>query len=308
MCVAPPFPLQDQALTPHQFEKFTSQLLLKAPLQPPAICAEILSPSLTSIVDPLHLQYIQRLIEKDIVSLGDVLVALLRTSSVRSSAPTSPDGGAGGNREALEQDIFLVLATVLRARKPKSADSVWAAVQALSDWMEAVMAASAGMLDDTGTGEHAVDSVTGMPSTGGEGKGRREALAEVVIALGGNEDVGRILGEGGRKERRLVFQTSLSLFTQYIQVQNQALASRMESLFRQNQSPRQNKSGARGGKGAASETIDGMMGLGLGDGGDGVGGPVVWARGGLFVWLNALVRSISTGSLAFPGGEGANIS
>lgn len=248
------------------------------------ICTEILSPTLTSIVDPLHLEYIQRLVEKDIVSLADVLVALLRTSSARSTASTSPSSssegsgaGGNGNREALETDLFLVLATVMRTRKPKSPDLIWAAIQALSDWMEAVMAASGtGMLDDNNV--EAVD----MP---GSGKGRREALAELVIALGGNEDVGRVLGEGGRKERRLTFQTSLSLFTQYIQVQNSELAARMESLFRQNQSPRQGRAGTgRGG--------DGGMMMGLGDSGDGVGGPAVWARGGLFVWLNALVRVV----------------
>lgn len=270
-------------MCPCQFEKYTAQLLLKAPLQPTAICTEILSPTLTNIVDPLHLQYVQRLVEKDIVSLADVLVALLRTSSARSAASTSPtanmEGGAGGNgnREALETDLFLVLAIVLRTRKPKSPDLIWAAVQALSDWMEAIMAASGtGMLDDTSV--EAAD----MP---GSGKGRREALAEVVIALGGNEDVGRVLGEGGRKERRLTFQTSLSLFTQYIQAQNSGLAARMESLFRQNQSPRQ----GRAGTGRAG---DGGMMMGLGDGGDGAGGPIVWARGGLFVWLNALVRIV----------------
>jgi mediator of RNA polymerase II transcription subunit 5 len=232
---------------------------------------------------------VQRLVEKDIVSLPDVLVALLRTSPARSATSISPaigDAGANGanpNREALEEDLFLVLASVAREYKPKSNDFVWAAIQALGDWMEAVMAASgSGILDEPAAGE-----VPGMSS----GKGRREALAEFVIALGGNEDVRRILGEGGRKERRLMFQTSLSLFTQFIQVQNSALATRMESLFRQQreqQSPQQNRNGGRSTKG--SETIDGMM-MGLGDGaGAGVDEePVVWARGGLFVWLNGLV-------------------
>ncbi|KAI5840823.1 mediator complex, subunit Med5 [Morchella snyderi] len=270
-----------------RFEKYTTQLLLKAPLQPPAICTEILSPQLTAIVDPLHLQYVQRLVEKDIVSLADILLALLRTSPARSTASTSPDTTiSGGNREVLETDLFLVLATVLGTKKPKSSDSVWSVVQVLSDWMEAVMAVSGTgmMLDDAGTG----DNVEGMPGSGSEGKARREALAELVIALGVNADAGRILGEGGRKERRLMFQTSLSLFTQYIQAQNPSLAQRMESLFRQNQSPRQNRSGGRAGKNPAGNEIDGMM-MGMGDGGDGAGGPVVWSRGGLFVWLNALL-------------------
>lgn len=136
------------------------------------------------------------------------------------------------------------------------------------------MAVSGGMLDEAG-------EVPDIPGAGAEGKGRREALAEVVVALGGNEDVGRVLGEGGRREKRLVFMTNLSLFVQFIQVQNPGLAARIEGLLRRDQSPRQGRAAGRGG--------DAMMMLG--DGGDGgdAGGPVVWARGGLFVWLNALV-------------------
>jgi len=237
------------------------------------------------------LEYIQRLVEKDIVSLPDVLVALLRTSSVRSAVSTSASSGhaavSGGNgmntnREALEEDIFTVLATVVREYRPKSNDFVWAAIQALGDWMEVVMAVSgAGMLDEPG------DDVSGMTGSMSVGKGRLEALAELAIAIGGNEDVRRILGEGGRKERKLMFQTSLSLFMQYIQVQNPALAARMDALFRHQQSqqsPRQNRNQ---GNTKGAETIDGMM-MGIGDGADN-DGPVVWARGGLFVWLNGLV-------------------
>ncbi|PUU79277.1 mediator complex, subunit Med5 [Tuber borchii] len=273
------------------FGEYVSQLLLKSPLPSSSICPIILSPTVSSRVDPLHLEYIQRLVEKDTVSLPDVLVALLRTSSARSAVSTSASLGHGAtsgengmstNREALEEDIFTVLATVVREYRPKSNDFVWAAIQALSDWMEVVMAVSgAGMLDEPG------DDVSGMAGTMNVGKGRLEALAELTIAIGGNEDVRRILGEGGRKERKSVFQTSLSLFMQYTQVQNPALAARMDALFRHQpsqQSPQQNRN-LRNTKGA--ETIDGMM-MGIGDGTDN-DGPIVWARGGLFVWLNGLL-------------------
>ncbi|KAG0136656.1 mediator complex, subunit Med5 [Tuber indicum] len=272
------------------FGEYVSQLLLKSPLPSSSICPILLSPSVSSRVDPLHLEYIQCLVEKDIVSLPDVLVALLCTSSARPAVSTSSSSGHGAtgggngmntNREALEEDIFTVLATVVREHKPRSNDFVWATIQALSDWMEAVMAASgAGMLDEPG------DDVSGMTGSMDVGKGRLEALAELTIAIGGNEDVRRILGEGGRKERKLMFQTSFSLFMQYIQVQNPTLAARMDALFRHQQSqqsPQQNRN-QRSTKGA--ETIDGMM-MGMGDGADNE--PVVWARGGLFVWLNGLL-------------------
>ncbi|CUS14724.1 unnamed protein product, partial [Tuber aestivum] len=269
------------------FGEYVSQLLLKSPLPSSSICPIILSPTISSRVDPLHLEYIQRLLEKDIVSLPDVLVALLRTSSARSAVPTSSSSGHGStvggigmnaNREALEEDIFTVLVTVLREYKPRSNDFVWATIQALSDWMEAVVAISGeGMLDEPG------DDVAGSMDVG---KGRLEALVELTIAIGNNEDVRRILVEGGRKERRLMFQTSLSLFMQYIQVQNPALAARMEGLIRHQQSqqsPQQNRN-SRNAKGA--ETIDGMMGIGDGADND---GPVICSRGGLFVWLNGLL-------------------
>ncbi|KAL7269677.1 mediator complex subunit [Rhizina undulata] len=280
-----------------RFEKYIAQLLSKFPIQSGPLCAELISPSLSSIVDPLHLQYIQRLAETDIVSIPDVLIALLRTSPSRAATSTSPAAHnsnddtveSGSIREMLEQDILLVLANVAQTQKKlRSADTIWTAIKALSDWMEAVMAASGtSMLDESGGGGIANSSM------GNEGKGRREALAELIIALGNNEDVLRILGEGGRKERKLMFQTSLSLFTQYIQVQNQPLGSRLESLFRQQQnqqSPQQGRGGpGRNGKGAGSgdETIDGMM-MGLGDG-DVAVGPVVWGRGAIFVWINGLL-------------------
>ena len=209
----------------------------------------------------------------------------MSTSASSGHGATSGGNGMNTNREALEEDIFTVLATVVREHRPKSNDFVWAAIQALSDWMEVVMAVSgAEMLDEPG------DDVSGMTESMSVGKGRLEALAELAIAIGGNEDVRRILGEGGRKERKLMFQTSLSLFMQYIQVQNPALAARMDALFRHQQSqqsPQQNRN-QRNNKGA--ETIDGMM-MGIGDGADN-DGPVVWARGGLFVWLNGLVSLI----------------
>lgn len=267
-----------------------TQLLLKAPIRPPTICAEILSPLVSARVDSLHLEYVQRLVEKDIVSLPDVLVALLRTSPARSGAPADSTGTASGTvvgadgpsgdayREVFEEGIFIVLSSAVREYKPKSHDSVWASIQGLSDWMEALMAASGtGMLDEPGG-----DDTVMLHGPADEGRNRREALAELIIAIGGNEDVRRILAEGARKEKRLVFQTSLSMFTQCIQVRNPGLSARMEGLFR----PQQNQRGGGGSRGTkGTETIDGMMGLG--DATD--DGPMVWARGGLFVWLNGLV-------------------
>jgi mediator of RNA polymerase II transcription subunit 5 len=240
----------------------------------------------------LHLQYISLLVSRDIVSLANVLVALLKTSAARiPAASTSPDisfqPGAEGlhRRETLEQDVFLVLANVLVTHKPRSSESVWTAVQAMGDWMEAITTASGAGIGGTvdAEGIAVVTMAADVPT-----KGRLGALGEMVVALGANEHAVKILGEGGRREKKLGFQTSLSLFTQFIQVQNPPLASKLEGLRLQfqTQSPRQQRAGL---KSNAGETIDGMM---MGLGADIVEvGPVVWTRGHLFVWLNGLVSS-----------------
>jgi hypothetical protein len=116
----------------------------------------------------VHLRYIGRLVERDLVSLAHVLAALLKSSAVKSSFHEL------SGREPLEQDVFLVLAHVLRTHRPWSSESVWTAVAAVSEWMEAVMA---GMLG----GEEAEAPV----------KLRSEALADLVIALGTNEFVAK---------------------------------------------------------------------------------------------------------------------
>lgn len=195
-------------------------------------------------------------------------------------------------RESLEQDVFLVLANVLHTQKPRSPENVWLAVQAMCDWMEAVMAVSdAGLLGDHGA-EGIVDA-TDVPT-----KGRLDALGEMAFALGMNEGAAKVLGESGRKDKKLAFQTTLSLFTQYIQVQNPPLASRLEGLRQQyqsqSQSPRQQRRGLK------DETIDGMMmGLG-GDGADAIG-PIVWTRAHLFIWLESLVGALSHSTLRRSG-------
>jgi len=181
------------------------------------------------------------------------------------------------------------MALVLRSqKKPRSSESVWAAVQAMSDWMEAVMAASgAGLLSSGDGGVEGIAEATMAQDLAS--KLRLEALGELIIALGANEQAVKVLSEGSRKEKKLAFRTSLSLFTQYIQVQNPPLANKLEEMRQQyqSQSPKQQRSVLKGGPG---ETIDGMM---MGLGGDAVDfGPVVWTRAHLFIWLDSLVGAL----------------
>lgn len=182
-------------------------------------------------------------------------------------------------REALEQDILFVLTRVINTKKPRSPESVWTALQALSDWMEAVMASpDSHMLGDSS------EAALPLPA---HVRGRLEALGELVIAFASQEDVVRIMGDmGAKKDRRLAFQASLSLYTQFAQVYNENLGTKLEIVRQQQQqalqSQRQGNDKAVLGKGAE---IDGMM-MGLGE--EAVV-PVVWTRAHLYVWLNSLV-------------------
>jgi len=257
------------------------------PIPQRAIALAIIEPALTANVsDPLHLQFVSRLVERDIVSLASVLAALLQTSAVTSLAASAPLEAGPCGREVLEQDVFLVLALLLRSqKKPRSAENVWDAVQAMSDWMEAVMAASgAGILSGSDGGVEGIAEAAMAQDPAS--RLRLEALGELIIALGSNEHAAKILSERAGKEKKLAFQTSLSLFTQYILVQNPPLAGKLEEMRQQyrSQSPKQQSGGGPG------ETIDGMvMGLG-GDVAD--VGPVAWTRAHLFVWLDSLVGAL----------------
>ncbi|KAF8533805.1 mediator complex, subunit Med5 [Trichophaea hybrida] len=289
----------DKTLTPAcrpQFESYFNQLLSRSPIPPTALSSAILEPSLTSNAsDPLHLQYISRLVERDIVSLANILVVLFKTSAAKAPAISTSLEPSGSfhhendelrGRESLEQDVFLVLVNVLRTQKPRSSENVWAAVQAMCDWMDAVRVSwDPGMLGDHGA--EGIAEVTDVST-----KWRLEALGELVISLGMNEGAAKVLSEPGRKDKKLVFQTCLGLFIQYVQVQNPALASRLEGfrLQYQSQSPRQQRRGLK--SEAAGETIDGMM-MGLeGDGAEAIG-PVAWTRAHLFIWLESLVGALS---------------
>ncbi|KAI5784724.1 mediator complex, subunit Med5 [Geopyxis carbonaria] len=231
-----------------RFESLYTQLHARTPLPTTLIAATLLSPELVAnTADPLHLSYVSQLLFRDTLSLSCLLTALHKTAG----------------RAALEQDLFLALAAVVRTSRPRSAENVWTAVSALSEWMETVMAS-------------AFEA------------GRLEALGELVIALGSNEDAVRVLGEGvGRRERRVAFQTGLTGFAQYVAVQNPPLAQRLEEL-RQMQAASQSPRMARAGQGGKKDAIDGMM-MGLGGDAAVAAGPVAWTRAHLFIWLNALL-------------------
>lgn len=196
------------------------------------------------------------------------------STAPESSIPFHSESEGTHGRVVLEQNLFLRLAHVLNTQKARSAENVWAAVQAMCEWMEAVMA----ILGDGG--DDGIPEAMDTPT-----KFRLEALGQLVIALGTNESAMKVMSEPGRKDKKLNFQSSLSLFTQYVQVQNPELGHKLESLRQQyrSQSPKQQRQGLKD----SSNEIDGMvMGLG-GDSAELV--TVMENRAHLFIWLESLV-------------------
>lgn len=212
-----------------------------------------------------------------------MLSELLKTSALKpsiTSPATVPDnGGLSGGREALEADVMLVITKVINSKKPRSSESVWTSLQSLSDWMEAVMASpDSHMMSET------TEAAMPLPT---HVRGRLEALGELVIAFTSQEDVARILGDtGAKKDRRLAFQASLSLYVQFVQIYNVHLGMKLEGLRQQQQQAMQSQRHGSGkevlGKGAEIDRM--MMGLG-----DEAAVPVVWTRAHLYVWLSSLL-------------------
>ena len=273
-----------------QFETLFNQLLARTPLASTTVAALLLEPALTSNApDPVHLQYIGRLVEKDTLSLANILDALLKFSPARPNAPApAPDGpfALSGDdlrgREMLEQDLFLVLEGVVYAHKPHSSDRVWAAVQAVNEWMEAVLAVSGvGMLGDMGDGlAEAMD----VPA-----KGRLRALGRLVFVLGMDEQVAKVLGEATKNEKKLAFLNHLAQFAQHVQMHDLELGNNLGQLrqrYHIQQSPKSQRRGLK--SDAAAGDMAGIL-MGLGGDGDGMALPE-GTRAHLFVWLEGLVR------------------
>ena len=122
-------------------------------------------------MDPLQLRYIQKLVETNFLSISEVLIALSKSSNAiflpAATAFSNTEEEiheARTSRELVEAGVILVLAGAARFQKPKSPEYIWTTLAAVSQWMDLSMGSTRSMKS-------------------------REGVAELVIALGQNEDV-----------------------------------------------------------------------------------------------------------------------
>lgn len=218
-----------------------------------SIAAELVSPSISPISDPLQLQYIQRLIETNFLSLGEVLYAVAKSSTdlfspTATSIFSSDDElhEARRMREDVEAGILLMLAGTVRFQKPKNPESIWTAIAAAGKWMEILM-----------------DNTRSITS--------KEGVAEVIIALGQNEEVMKVwtglIGAPPSRDLRGPFAVALGQFIQLLSMESPLISSRLEGLFQYQRSPGQQHHGGRADAlglvmGGGTDSVAGMMGLG----------------------------------------------
>jgi len=255
-----------------------------------SIAAELVSPSISAISDPLQLQYIQRLIETNFLSLGEVLYAVA-TSSTELFSPTATSLYSSDDellearrmREDVEAGMLLMLAGTVGFQKPKNPESIWTAIAAAGKWMEILM-----------------DNTRGSPS--------KEGVREVIIALGQNEEVMKVwtglIGAPPSRgawsflrcrvhvftdtalDLRGPFAAALGQFTQLLSAESPLISSRLEGLFQYQRSPGQQHYGKADAlglvAGAGTDSVAGVMGLADAS-------SKVWARSSGVVFIDSLV-------------------
>ncbi|TGZ80326.1 Med5-domain-containing protein [Ascodesmis nigricans] len=248
-----------------EFETLFQQLHTRHPLSSSALTKHILSPTLIhGRSDPLHLEILQWLLTRDHLSASQVLAELLRTSGL-----TTPTTSPPIHREALEQDVFLVLVHSVAIGKPRAPESIWTVLHSLTIWMDAILTTTT----TTSDSQILTDAISVHH------RGRIETLGELVIAFATQEDVIKLLSQpGGKRERTAAFLAALEGFLQCVQVFGVlVLVPRLEEL---------REMYVMKGQRREEEVMEGIV-MGLGDAQAGV-----CARAHLYVWLSSLLAGV----------------
>lgn len=240
-------------------------MLSKASLPKDELAAALISadayPTPQLSVDPRYLLYIQRLVSGTIVPLSSFLTALLATDVQQNVlAGALPDV----IREPVDTAILtaLVLVTQGLTGYPSPRDGPGPLVILLGKWMDLVLAAGEG------------DGLDGLGLGGGVmGAAKKAVIAELVLAIGENQHLNGWLktNEIG-KDRKAHFETTLPMFAQVFQTINPQLTVRLDALL-----PKKGD-------------VNGNSLLGVGIGLDGLPDGGTPSRGGLYVFINSLVR------------------
>ncbi|KAK6334336.1 mediator complex subunit, variant 2 [Orbilia blumenaviensis] len=187
------------------------------------------------------------------------------------------------SREAVDTAVLTSLVLVVQSLQGSSGggagnaaprETPAALIDALSKWMDAVIAANdGGGLDALG---HGLDGL-GL-GTGIMGPQKKAIIGELVVAVGENQTLNGFLKTSHEisKDKRANFETTLPMFAQGFQALNPQLAMRLDALV-----PK--KADGPGGSG----TGNGLLGMGMGL--DAIGEAGQPSRGGLYVFINALL-------------------
>ncbi|KAF8431025.1 hypothetical protein BGX38DRAFT_1277453 [Terfezia claveryi] len=239
-----------------RFESFTRQLFSRSPVSSSSIAAELVSPSISPISDPLQLQYIQRLIETNFLSLGEVLYAVAKSSTDLFS-PTATSTFSSDDE-------------LHEARRMRRMWRLGYCLSAAGKWMEILM-----------------DNTRSITS--------KEGVAEVIIALGQNEEVVKVwtglIGAPPSRDLRGPFAVALGQFIQMLSMESPLISSRLEGLFQYQRSPGQQHHGGKSDAlglvvGGGTDSVAGMMGLGDAS-------SRVRARSSGVVFIDSLVSELS---------------
>ncbi|KAK6358916.1 mediator complex subunit, variant 2 [Orbilia brochopaga] len=266
----------------------------KAPMPRDQLAAVLISPAVYPTpqlsVDPRYLLYVQRLVSAGVVPLASFLHALL--ASDRQQLENVLHGVAGDvaavlSREPVDTAVLTALVLVAQGQPGGTTggntssggtgglvlrEGPAALVDALSKWMDAVIAAGDGDALGSGLNEHGLD---GLGLGGGMmGAQKKAVVGELVLAVGENPALNSFLKSADQigKEKRAAFENTLPVFAQVFQALNPQLAMRLDALI-----PK--KADAGGGNGLLS------IGMGL----DGMADSGAPTRGGLYVFLNSLL-------------------
>lgn len=233
-----------------------------------AVASQLLSPSSRiSHPDPLHMSYIQALVEKNHVPLPAVLGALL---SLERAA-------ANPNTTTFVETALLVLGRAIQPAMSKR-ENIWPTITALGDWMQFLVEVK--------------DADLALAGAPGGRRAQIDGVFELLLHLGGLPEVSRIYHSGSAKEKQSAFRQTLSAYASYMTelYHNQDLATQLESLYRATDEAAGRKDGRQP---SSAGLLDDML---MGDGNtdhDGVGDQIVLlARGGIYTWVNSMVRPL----------------
>jgi mediator of RNA polymerase II transcription subunit 5 len=196
-------------LTPDRFGKYAQQHHSRSPLSPNRLADVLLRPTEhdTECLDPLIPQYVQILLQADLIDVAAVLKGLLRYSTFQHNEiqKATREGGEEGDIERLrwnnshvqeEALIYGMTKIVSSEARPKNENESLGLIVMLREWMEVLTIAA----------EHEVNVLHDLGTTsegsGPEAVAVRIAFGTLLVATSENMRVLKILRKGCPKGAR----------------------------------------------------------------------------------------------------------